>query len=74
MAGGMCQVSIKYMNEMYDENVPSSYISYLDAKFLNGLAMCQALPHKDSRFVKDFSEEQLNTLKDTSVVLNQALI
>ena len=29
---------------MYDENKPSSYITYLDANNLYGLAMCQKFP------------------------------
>eukprot|EP00969_Alexandrium_andersonii_P133673 5911599-Alexandrium_andersonii.AAC.1 len=45
LRGGMCQVSHKhvkannkYMDE-YDEKQPSSYINYLDANNLYGLAM-----------------------------------
>ena len=58
LRGGMCQVSNrkaeannKYMNELYDENKPSSYINYLDANKLYGLAMCQKLPYKDLEFI-----------------------
>ena len=58
LRGGMCQVSNrkaeannKYMNELYDESKPSSYINYLDANNLYGLAMCQKLPYKDLEFI-----------------------
>ena len=51
LRGGMCQVSHrmaqannKYMEGLYDENKPNSYINYLDANNLYGLAMCQKLP------------------------------
>ena len=55
MRDGMCQVSHKLavannknMQEAYDENKPSNYISYLDANNLYGLAMSQKLPLKIS--------------------------
>ena len=74
LRGGMCQVSKrraeannKYMNDMYDEKKPSSYINYLDANNLYGLAMCQKLPYKDIKFVDNFTEEQLNSWNDTNV-------
>ena len=54
LRGGMTQCSFKkveannkYMNEDYDESKPSSYISYLDANNLYGLAMCKKLPYGD---------------------------
>ena len=67
LRGGMCQVSMrkatannKYMGDAYDETKPSSYINYLDANNLYGLAMCKKLPYKKIRFVKDnFSEEDI---------------
>ena len=50
LRGGMIQCSFKkvkannkYMNEGYDKSKPSSYISYLDANNLYGLAMCKKL-------------------------------
>ena len=59
MRGGMCQVSHKlavannkYMEEAYDENKPSNYISYLDANNLYGLAMSQKLPLKNIKWAK----------------------
>ena len=74
LRGGMCQVSKrraeannKYMNDMYDENKPSSYINYLDANNLYGLAMCQKLPYKDIKFVNDFKEENINSWSDSNV-------
>jgi hypothetical protein len=39
----------KYMGE-YNEDVVSSYISYLDANNLYGLAMSKKLPYKDFQF------------------------
>ena len=53
LRGGMCQVSMrkatannKYMGDTYDETKPTSYINYLDANNLYGLAMCKKLPYK----------------------------
>ena len=40
----------KYMKEQYDETKPSSYISYLDADHLYGLAMCKILPFKNFKW------------------------
>ena len=31
----------KYMNNEYDKSKPSSYLNYLDAHHLYGLAVCQ---------------------------------
>ena len=52
LRGGMTQCSYKkveannkYMNETYDENKPSSFISYLDANNLYGWAMTKKLPY-----------------------------
>ena len=57
LRGGMTQCSFKkveannkYMNEDYDESKPSSYISYLDANNLYGLAMCKKLPYDDFKW------------------------
>ena len=57
LRGGMCQVSMrksiannKYMGDAYDETKPSSYINYLDANNLYGLAMCKKLPYKNVEF------------------------
>ena len=72
LRGGMCQCTLKlaeannkYMKEKYDENKPSSYINYLDANNLYGLAMCQKLPYKDIKFVEgNFTEEHIHTWSD----------
>ena len=52
LRGGMTQCSCKkveannkYMNEDFDTPKPSSYISYLDANNLYGLAMCKKFPY-----------------------------
>ena len=48
------------MGEDYVKSKPSSYISYLDANNLYGLAMCKKLPYKNIKFVKDnFTEEDI---------------
>ena len=59
MRGGMCQVSYrlaeannKYMDEAFDESKPSSYINYLDANNLYGLAISQKLPLKNIKWAK----------------------
>ena len=67
LRGGMVQCAYKkaiannkYMGEDYDKSKPSSYISYLDANNLYGLAMCKKLPYKNIKFVKDnFTEEDI---------------
>ena len=33
-----------YVEGLYDEHLPSSYLNCLDANMLYGLAMCQKLP------------------------------
>ena len=55
--GGMTQCSFKkveannkYMNEDFDKSKPSSYIRYLDAHNLYGLAMCKKLPYDDFKW------------------------
>ena len=67
--GGMCQVAHKHVKannkymENYDEKLISSYISYLDANNLYGLAMTQKIPYKDFEWSKDIkknSEDVLN--------------
>ena len=57
LRGGMTQCSFKkveanneYMNEDYDKSNPSSYISYLDANNLYGLAMCKKMPYADFKW------------------------
>ena len=74
LRGGMCQVSHrkaeannKYMEELYDETKPSSYINYLDANNLYGLAMCQKLPYKDIRWIqRQFTEDDIKNYSDLS--------
>ena len=74
LRGGMCQVSHrkaeannKYMEELYDETKPSSYINYLDANNLYGLAMCQNLPYKDIRWIqRQFTEDDIENYSNLS--------
>ena len=61
LRGGMTQCTYKkvdannkYMNEQYDKSNPSSFISYLDANNLYGLAMWKKLPYAD--FTWNFSK------------------
>ncbi len=62
--GGMCQVghqhikaNNKYMTN-YNENIISSYISYLDANNLYGLAMTEKLPYADFEWSDDIKNEK----------------
>ena len=74
LRGGMCQVSHrkaeannKYMEELYDKTKPSSYINYLDANNLYGLAMCQKLPYKDIRWIqRQFTEDDIRNYSNFS--------
>ena len=75
LRGGMCQTSLrkahannKYMGEDYDKSKESSYINYLDANNLYGLAMCQKLPYKDIKFEdKPLTEEEIINYTDGSL-------
>ena len=65
LRGGMTQCSCKkleannkYMNEDYDKSKPSSYISYLDANNLYGLAMCKKLPYDDFKWYHSRMDEK----------------
>ena len=58
LISGITQVSTKmvkaknrYMGELFDENKPSSYIHYLDAYNLYGMAMSQNLPLKNLKWM-----------------------
>ena len=74
LRGGMCQVSHrlahtnnKYMERLYDKNKPRSYINYLDANNLYGLAMYQKLPYKDVLFYPNqLTENDIKEWADTS--------
>lgn len=57
LRGGMTQCTYKrveannkYMNEAYDPSKPASYISYLDANNLYGLAMSKKLPYDNFKW------------------------
>ena len=47
----------KYMGEQHDETKPSSYITYLDANSLYGLAMTQKLPMGELKWCKKMLTE-----------------
>ena len=68
LRGGMTQVSVlkveadnKYMKDLYDKKKEQSYILYLDANNLYGLAMSMKLPYKDINFMKntDINEQDI---------------
>ena len=62
LRGGMCQVSHKHIKannkymDSYNEDVVSSYINYLDANNLYGLAMSQKLPYGDLEWSNDIND------------------
>ena len=64
--GGTCQATHRYVKannkyrKNYDKNIESSYIQYLDANNLYGLAMSQKLPVNDFKWVKQENLFQLN--------------
>ena len=68
LRGGVCQVSHKHITannkymKSYNKDVVSSYISYLDANNLYGVAMSQKLPYADLKWSKD--------IKNTEDILN----
>ena len=58
MRGGVCMISRRYakannpgLGPLYDPNLPTSYIAYLDANNLYGWAMSQFLPMGDFKWV-----------------------
>jgi hypothetical protein len=57
--GGVCQVSSKYAKannkymKSYNQNIISSYLTYLDANNLYGLAMCMKLPYGQLHWSND---------------------
>ena len=59
--GGVCQVSSKYAKannkymKDYDNNTISSYLTYLDANNLYGLAMCMKLPYGNLKWCNDIN-------------------
>ena len=53
LRGGMVQSTYKDVGEDYDRTKPASYISYLDANNLYGLAMCEKQPYENIKCVKD---------------------
>ena len=69
--------TISIWKNFYDETKPSSYINYLDANNLYGLAMCQKLPYKDIRWIqRQFTEDDIKNYSDlsTGYILNVDLV
>ena len=61
--GGMCQAVLHhakantpYMGGEFKKNLPSSYLMYLDANNLYGVAMCDVLPTHGFRWVENPDE------------------
>ena len=54
----MAKANDRYMGELYDENKPSSYINYLDAYNLDGMAMPQHLPLKNPKWMDKMPTEK----------------
>ncbi|XP_064653079.1 uncharacterized protein LOC135503432 [Lineus longissimus] len=60
--GGICQASHRYGKannpylENFDSEKPTSYITYVDANNLYGVAMGQDLPVRKFKWMKDFSK------------------
>lgn len=52
------------MNGQYDKTKPSSYISYLDANNLYGLAMCKKLPFANFKWHYSKIEKKILNYKD----------
>ena len=77
LRGGMCQVSHKqalannkYMEDDYNKDEPSNYISYLDANNLYGLAMSQKLPIGQLKWGKKIPDiENWNENDDFAYIL-----
>ena len=66
LRGGITQVAKKkveannkYMGKSYDKNKETSFISYLDANNLYGLAMSQKLPYKNLRWETSLPTEEM---------------
>ena len=67
LRGGMTQCSYKkveannkYMNEEFDKSKPSSYICYLGANNLYGLAMCKKLLYDNFNWHYNKTDEHKN--------------
>lgn len=74
MRGGVSMISNRYaksnnnpyLGSLYDENVPNSYITYLDCNNLYGFAMSEPLPTGEFRFldsaeIEDFELDSKST-------------
>ena len=68
--GGICQSTHRYAEannrymKNYSENVPSSYLEYLDANNLYGWAMCKKLPIDNFRWTEDLDMYTENFIKN----------
>ncbi|XP_054272892.1 uncharacterized protein LOC128993158 [Macrosteles quadrilineatus] len=54
----------KYMKESYNENLPTSYLTYLDANNLYGWAMSQHMPYSDFKRVEDVHNIDILSVPD----------
>src|SRR5688572_14037886 len=81
MRGGVSMISNRYaksnnpyLGGLYDENVPNSYITYLDCNNLYGFAMSEPLPTGEFRFldsdeIEDFELESKTTDDNMGYIL-----
>ena len=65
---------ISILGDLYDENVPNSYISYLDCNNLYGFAMSEPLPTGEFRFldsdeIEDFELDSKTTDDNMGYIL-----
>ena len=67
--GGISQATHRYVKannkymKIYNKNIESSYIEYLDANNLHGWAMSQKLPTNGFKWVKDLSQFNEDLIK-----------
>ena len=76
LRGGITQCSYKkveannkYMNEEFDKSKPSSYVNYLGANNLYGLAKCKKLPYDNFKWHYNKTDEKkiLNYTDDDEI-------
>ena len=68
--GGICQSMHRYAEannrymKIYNKNIPSSYLEYLDANNLYGCAICKKLPVDNFRWTEDLDMYTENFIKN----------
>ena len=69
----LCQANNKYMND-YKKNKESSYIQYLDANNLYGMAMSEKLPIKGFKWITNISRIDEDFVKSYNKNSNKGYI